>query len=181
MSHAKSLFKTEKKTNLRLLIVTTTLFKLSPMLEQNPQIDYKVLNVLLVWRKKLAELHGKKGFDAIQNSTLQSGIDFHKEIEHRLLKGFNFHSIGESPVKLLSKMMLSSNDTPADLDDNLDEGTKDPALMPPAPAQSTCSITLARSEPWKLLSLMLEKHYTTRVREVDWDSIFVVRSLLYSN
>lgn len=35
---------------------------------------------LLIWKRKLTELHGKEGFDAIRNSTLQSGINFHEVI-----------------------------------------------------------------------------------------------------
>lgn len=33
---------------------------------------------LFLWKRKLTELHGKKGFDAIRNNTLKCGINFHK-------------------------------------------------------------------------------------------------------
>lgn len=33
---------------------------------------------LLLWKRKLTELHGKEGFDTIRNNTLKSGINFHK-------------------------------------------------------------------------------------------------------
>lgn len=42
--------------------------------------------LLTAWKRKLTELHGKEGFNTIRNNTLQSGTDFHKELELRLLK-----------------------------------------------------------------------------------------------